>query len=309
MMETQMRAASLAIVLLIVALSGCSGGGSKADMGPSEDLSATHGAIEGLVTDDEALPIREAEIGVKAAKASPIQIRVLTSSEGRFRIENVPAGRQSVTASRPGYDDVSATVTVVPGETATVRLVMAAKALMEYKVVSLEPFKGQYTCAVEYFQASGECDFEVKNVTGQDPISGEEHNHSFMIPGGWGGLLFEVDWQFGADAGGIEGIRFQVESQEDYGGKFMKLEATEKPMKARVNQGEVAPDATLGYPIPARGVPTWINVLPLGTGDGALCPYYPACYGAGVAIQLTYTVHVTIFYGGPVDPEYTAIVK
>jgi hypothetical protein len=302
-----MRTLVVAVALLFVALSGCSGGGSQSDAQASEDLSATHGAIEGLVTNDEAMPLPEAEIGVKSAKASPIQIRVLTNAEGRFRIENIPGGRQTVSASLNGYDDVAATVTVVPGDTAVVRLVMVAKPILEYKIVSLEPIKGQYTCAVEYFQASGECDYEVYNATGQ-PVVEDDHNQSFMIPAGWGGLLFEVDWDFGAQPAGIEGIRFQIESQEDHGGKFMKLEARDKPMKARVNQGEVAPDATLGYPIPARGVPTWINVLPLGSGDGTLCPYYPACYGIGAGIQLTYTVHVTIFYGGPVDPDYTAIV-
>lgn len=301
-----MRARSLAIMLLVVALAGCMGGGEPPSTAGDGGDTFSYGAIEGLVTNDEAIPINEAEIGVRAAKASPIQIRILTNSEGRFRLENIPEGRQTITASHPGYDDATTSVTVVPGETVVVRLVLGARPVLEYKIVSLEPMKGQYTCALEYFQSSGECDYEVYNATGQSLVD-DEHNHTFLVPSGWGGLLFEVDWQFGANPVGVEGIRFQVESQEDHGGKFMKLEAKQNPMKAWVNQGDVAPDATLGYPIPARGVPTWINVLPLGSGDGALCPYYPACYGAGAAIQLSYEVHVTVFYGGPVDPDYTAI--
>lgn len=302
------RALLLTLVVLSASLAGCSGGGDSGGAAQvSDDLSATHGTVVGLITDDEARPIEEAAVAVRTVKASPITIKIFTNAEGRFRIDNVPAGRQTVVAEKNGYEEAASTVTIIPGAENTVRLVLRPSAITEYKVVPLAEIKGFYTCAWENILMTGECDYEVYNQTGQPRPLPSDNNESWAVPSGWGGLLFEVKWRTGTVEPSMEGIRFRLESQEDLGGRFLDSKGVTSPMKMKVNAGQVAPDANVGYPIPQRGVATWIHVLPLGHSDGAACPPQCPSYGAGVALNLEYSVFITVFYGGPVDDEFSGL--
>lgn len=300
------RAFLTTLVLVSASLAGCLGGSGGGAAQPSQDLSDTHGTVVGLITDDEARPLEEVTVGLRTVKASPISIKIFTNSEGRFRLENVPAGKQTVVAEKTGFEDASTTITVLPGSETTVRLVMRISAIVEYSVVPLTEMKGFYTCAWENVLMSGECDYEVYNNTQQRPLP-TTNNISWDVPSGWGGLLFEVKWETGTVEPTMEGIRFRIESKEDLGGRFLDSKGTQSPMKIKINAGQVAPEANLGYAIPQRGVGTWIHVLPLGHMDGAACPPQCPAYGAGVALNLEYSVFVTVFYGGPVDENYSSL--
>ena len=296
-------------ILVATLFAGC--GGKEQPAGPAEDLSGTHGKVCGLITDDEARPVDGAEIALKTLKVSPIAIKIFTNSEGRFCIDNVPAGRQTVLANRDGYLEGSTTITVVPGAETTVRLVLRPVPVNVQQIVPLAPISGQYTCAVEHVTASGECEYELENQTKQDLDGGQltRNNHTWNIPSGWSGLVIEVTWSNGAPTQGytFEGIRFNVESQEDLGGKFVSSEMRESGAKVIINQGSVSPDATLGYPIPQRGVATWIHVLPLGMAQGSTCQVQCG-YGVGAAAQIDYDVYISIFYGMRVPEDYTQLV-
>lgn len=299
-----LRLALVVGVLVSASLAGCSGG-SEAPQGQEEDLTATHGTVMGLVTDDEARPVSGVQVALKTVKVSPIALKILTNSEGRFRLEAVPAGKQTVIAVKEGYDEASTTITVVPGAETNVRLVLRDAPIKQYKVVPLASISGFYTCGIELVLSSGECEYEVKNQTGQDPAALSDNNATFDVPSGWGGLLFEVTWTIGCCAETVQGIRFQLESQEDLGGMFVKANGIESPLRIPINAGQVAPDATLGYPIPQRGVNTWIHVLPLGHFEGGTCTVQCG-YGVGAALSIDYEIFITIFYGGPVDPNYSS---
>jgi hypothetical protein len=294
-------------VLVATAFAGC--GGKEAPPGPVEDLSGTHGAVVGLITDDEARPVDGAEIALKTLKVSPIALKILTNSEGRFRLENVPAGRQTVLANKDGYLEASTAITVVPGAETTVRLVMRPVPTNTVGIVPLAEIQGLYTCALEAIQVNGECEYEVENQTKQE-IGADitRNNHTWNIPPGWSGLAIEIVWQEGAPMHTVsyEGLRLNIESQEDLGGKFISSEVREKYGRILINQGQVSPDATLGYPIPQRGVATWIHVLPLGTGQGATCQVQCA-HGVGAAVQINYKIYIAIFYGQKVPEDYTQL--
>ena len=301
------RALLLTLVVVSASLAGCAGGGSKASAEPSEDLSATHGSVVGFITDDEARPLEEVVVGLRTVKASPISIKIFTNSDGRFRIDKVPAGKQTVVAEKSGYDEASTTITVIPGAETPIRLVLRASAIVEPDIVQLQAIKGFYTCAWENIAATGECDYEVHNQTGQPNPLPSDNNETWAVPPNWGGLLFEITWKTGTVEPTMEGIRLRLESQEDLGGRFIDSKGTTSPMKIKVNAGQVLPDANVGYPIPQRGVGTWIHVLPLGQFDGAACPPQCPSYGAGLALNLEYEVFITIFYGQPVDEAFTGL--
>lgn len=291
-------------LLVALALAGCAGraGPASEATGPGDE---TQGAIEGFVVDDETLPVAGALISIKTVKVSPIALKSHADDEGGFRLENIPAGRQTVTASKEGFNDASTTVTVVAGETAKVRLVLTSKPALSYTKSTLNPIVGHYDCALESVAESGECDLELRNRTGQKVFQ-TKNNASFQVPPDWGGLLFEVRWSAASDASLIDGIRIFLESQEEPGGFFVRLSGQASPIRIALKAGEKFPGAPLGHPIPQRGVALWIDVLPQGKLEGAGCPVRCG-YGAGASLNLEYEIFPTIFYGGPVDPSFSAL--
>src|SRR5688500_17940891 len=183
-------------VLLSAGFAGCSGGDDKPG-GQQPDLSGTHGTVVGLITDDESRPVDGASIALKAVKVSPIALRIFTNSEGRFRIDSVPAGKQTVIATKEGYLESTTTITVVPGAETSVRLVLKDEPIKVYSIVPMAAISGHYTCGMEVLVFSGECDYEVKNQTDQDPAGLTANNHTFQVPSNWGGILFEITWTIG----------------------------------------------------------------------------------------------------------------
>jgi TonB-linked SusC/RagA family outer membrane protein len=63
--------------------------------------------------------------------------QALTNADGRFSIGGVPAGAQTLRASRIGFGTVSVGVNVVPGQTATANVVMSGQALLLDEVVAI----------------------------------------------------------------------------------------------------------------------------------------------------------------------------
>ncbi|HET9985898.1 MAG TPA: TonB-dependent receptor [Longimicrobiales bacterium] len=72
--------------------------------------------------------VRSAETGEPLSNVSVVVVGTgrgaLTDAEGRFEIRGVPTGARTVEASRIGYGDVRASVTVVEGAAATVELTL-----------------------------------------------------------------------------------------------------------------------------------------------------------------------------------------
>ena len=88
-------------------------------------LAAQTGTITGLVRDAVNLqPLPGAQVSVEGAG-----IGGLANNVGRFLLLNVPAGQQTLTATLIGYGTVSQSVTVTPGESTTVDLVLREEAL------------------------------------------------------------------------------------------------------------------------------------------------------------------------------------
>lgn len=299
----------LALAILVpTAFAGC--GGKEAPAGPVEDMSGTHGKVCGLITDDEARPVDGAQVALKTLKVSPIALKIFTNVEGRFCIDAVPAGRQTVLANKDGFIESSTSITVVPGAETAVRLVLQPVPTNVVAIVPLTAMIGHYTCAAEAFTYTGECEYEAENQTKQDIVPSDltTNNHSWNVPSGWSGLSIEITWSEGAPVHGFahEGIRFAMESQEDLGGKFVNSEIRDKYAQIVINQGQVSPDATLGYPIPQRGVATWLHVTPLGRGAGATCQVQCG-YGLGASVEIRYEIYITVFYGMSVPAGYSAL--
>jgi TonB-linked SusC/RagA family outer membrane protein len=82
------------------------------------------GTITGRVTDPAAQPL--AGVTVQVQGAAP---RAVTDAQGNYRIQGVPAGRQTVTAALIGRTGASQAVTVAAGQTATANFTLASEAV------------------------------------------------------------------------------------------------------------------------------------------------------------------------------------
>ncbi|MCG8467377.1 MAG: TonB-dependent receptor [Gemmatimonadetes bacterium] len=74
-------------------------------------LTAQNGGISGRVVSDDGRPLAGAQVTVVGT-----QLGALTSRQGRYRIDNVPAGEQTVRVQSIGYSPTEATVTVLAGQ-------------------------------------------------------------------------------------------------------------------------------------------------------------------------------------------------
>ena len=90
------------------------------------------GRVTGRVMAAEGLYLRGVQVTVVGTTRG-----VVSDTAGRFTINDVPAGRQVVRATRLGYSPTTQTVTVVAGQTATVDLQLEANALQLEGVVTV----------------------------------------------------------------------------------------------------------------------------------------------------------------------------
>ena len=128
-----MRVPVVVLVLVVGALSGCvgaessdatqDGNGPGVTAGPAA-FDDTTGGIEGSVTDTELVPVAGALVGILTSASSAEPITVMTDEAGRFSISHVPPGSQTLQVSALGYGSTSKRVEVVPGQVATVQLVI-----------------------------------------------------------------------------------------------------------------------------------------------------------------------------------------
>lgn len=119
---------SVALVGLLVALAGCADGASAppANVVPDsiEDVkvTATTGALRGIVVDETITPIP----GVSVALAGVKEIK-LTANDGGFAFSGLQPGDYFVTATKPGFKAIQSAGTVVAGDAnpPLMRIIMA----------------------------------------------------------------------------------------------------------------------------------------------------------------------------------------
>ncbi len=88
------------------------------------------GTVLGQVTTDTGEPLPGTQVTIVGTS-----IGVLTNPEGRFVLPNVPSGERSIQVQRLGYRTVTQTVTVAPGATVSVDVVLRLSAVQLDQIV------------------------------------------------------------------------------------------------------------------------------------------------------------------------------
>lgn len=118
--------------------------------GPADEV----GTVVGLVTNDEGLPLSEAEVSVEGFA------RLTTEADGRFTFTGVPAGEYTVFAAHLGYQSAGRGVTVKIGEEVEVNLVLVA-------LQSTEAFYESFPHTAMYGLSSGYVNEHLRNYVPQ----------------------------------------------------------------------------------------------------------------------------------------------
>jgi TonB-linked SusC/RagA family outer membrane protein len=96
------------------------------------------GTVTGRVVDGASQePLSGVTVGVSSGAADVVARQAVTNAQGRFTITGVPAGAQTVRATRLGLGTVTRQVSVTAGQTTTVDFTLSAQTLLLEEVVAV----------------------------------------------------------------------------------------------------------------------------------------------------------------------------
>lgn len=302
------------LLMLGIGLAGCLGGGDDGgSQGTDPDqpqFSEDTGAVSGLVTTDDFLPIQGALVAILGADAD---LETTTSDSGAFVLSNVPPGTHTLAVQKLGFESAAQSVQVAAGEEVEVEIQLNSVAVEEPWIESL-PHTGYMETGIGFVRAAT-CTGCASNDT------------SYFMFGGWPddfeGAVIEAQWET-SDFLGFDLLRRADDCGEDGETSCMWYRVrSESPVHFYVERcGDYTGDPTYGR----SAMPCTEDEVEAsqgtGNGDGHLETWYvgqfqdethlldPACqqsydtlpnyeqgcYGVGVAQDIRWDTWVTIFH-------------
>jgi hypothetical protein len=266
----------MAVPFLLALLAGCSGDPDP-DAAAAEDfsgvdvaVSATTGAIRGIVVDERIAPIGEATVGLKGAN---VEQSATTDDQGRFAFSNLQPGTYFLAVTALLHQDGQTSVEVVAGvaEPPIVK-VQLPRLFTQQPFVEQTKVDGFIQCnqaGVVYGSAPCITDFTGQasgplNGTGPCTPSGcapqlrrvltEQRGFRSSVGPGWQTLVLEMTWQESSETFDRMGITFSYnETQRPASHWYARSDST-SPMRMEIKTG-VVDDTHQGEPemIPPEG--------------------------------------------------------
>lgn len=158
----------LAIVTLLL-LAGCAGTppptpkDAPTTTAPTATVSDVTGSIEGVVTNEESLPLQGASIGLEDSA-----LTAATDAAGKFVFNDLEPRAYTVFASKLGFGSAGRAVTVMAGEVADVQIQLQAISVTNDSFYLTIPFEGYMQCSISAFSPVN-CNAE--GAAGEDKTS------------------------------------------------------------------------------------------------------------------------------------------
>lgn len=197
MLQPAMRVSlGLLATLAIVVLAGCTGepaadvavGGEEQDLDSNQYVTASEGAIEGVVLADDLLPIPGATVTVFRTSAELIS-QSTTSNAGRFIFGPLPPAPYVVSVMARGYGNASTLQEVRADEVTQVRLLLATVA-SENAYIDLQIQAGILACGFAGVVESFSC-----YTSATEPVLGDEvFSILYRIPAQHRATIVETAW-------------------------------------------------------------------------------------------------------------------
>lgn len=305
-MGLQTRSTLFALASLILA--GCAGSGATTDTDNTSALAVDPGgetgAIDGTVVDDGVNPIPGALVAVTTTAGD---LQATTDVAGRFVLNNVPPGKQTLFAAALGYDSVAKVVQVVGGEVTSISLSLSPIPIVEPYVETFGPFDGYFECRMGHAN-TGECGWLIAQQPHPTQVYPNDRSiFRFNVSSEeWQTFHGEMRWQQGSFATSTAmRLAFSYEgrsgshrwcSAEGASPLSWRYERTESDLTKCAADGadnSEAPEPGMQYN-PLR---TYANVPFGGNLDPEGLVY--------LSFQQRFQVLVTVFYGEPGPADYT----
>lgn len=340
------------LLLGVAALAGCveseSGGlspstapGPGVAAGPAE-FDETTGALDGVVTDTELVPIPGAVVGLLADETIPTPVSVQTDEAGHFALSRVPPGDHVLAASALGFNSVTKRVTIEAGSVVAVSLLLEKLAVaVPYSSTVIK--KGAQTGAM--VRLSPQCLYLSQSVPEQVPNRNllKTCNGARLCDSGdcedqfvdellqnttWKTIVAELDWQAQS---GVTGRAYWFDLSgpnvsRQFGGsidqadkRYWMKHQGKGPIQLRIDLPQTlverAIDEADWYSYPdgegcAQSSCAWLyrawpSYCDVSSAAGSECGTTPIDYG--IQQGATFTVYFSMFYLEPADPEFSAV--
>lgn len=291
--------------------------------GPAE-FSDANGAIEGLVIDDETLPIQGV---IVAAYIDPAQSsQVSTDAAGRFVINNLAPGAYNVAAAKLGYDSIVKRIEVVQGEVASASFSLRQIEIHEGYHESFVQ-DGYFECSWTGVYGTGPCFFPIisdSNSQVNYPLW-PNNKRQFDYPVGPGAVTVfnELTWDRTTAATGDTMAIFLSYAERTTSHRYCSLSET-KPVNLRwdramlkdgqfdedddeagecMNGSDQLPNSEpQTIPMEGQMLTTRVN-----TGPGNVPGSSEDTAGIGIAFQQSFELYVTYFFWEYAPADFSAL--
>lgn len=313
-----------ALAMLALAWAGCVGTSAMetpedtgSSLGPAE-VTATTGAVEGIVVDRSFQPLPNATVQLLTADKSGGLVAETTSGEsGAFVLSLLEPGNYRLRASLVGFGNASRLLTVEAGSARSVQLTLDEAA-------STEPYLLTFIKSGYLSCAPATIIFPINNRCPGDEANGNS-TIRFDLPEGFRFFISESQWEApGEDLSQYFYARYLNETSGEnetrsildlWGGSVLRSSFRPGELKAAVNPQTGA--LIVNAPVPTKAFNLTVTSYYAGqlsdeineTANPLCRPIYSRCAGVGITLGLRYYQFLTIFIHGVPDnvEEYSAI--
>jgi hypothetical protein len=305
---------SIPIALLVLALfSGCVGSQAKsAGATASSTIAAPAtfdsgtGGLDGLVHDDNLLPLADAQVGLLGTDIAP----ATTDAAGKFSFSHLAPGNYKVAAQRLGYEATAKAVDVPSGAVATVDLTLVAVAVKEAFSEVLHG-RGLFGCGMSWRPA-----VLVSGIAVCGVVAGTQFDDfllRFKLTGStkdWKGAVYEMRWKSSQAFGKGLSVNFEVDGCSNTAKSTFQRIRGSSPLRAWQNTSVVEDRLANNTD---SGCSSKTNCTPKACTIQSRVFSNPDTLGAsspadvGITIQQTFEQFISVFYNGEAPLTYTVV--
>ncbi|HEX9816136.1 MAG TPA: carboxypeptidase-like regulatory domain-containing protein [Candidatus Thermoplasmatota archaeon] len=230
-------------LLLMAAVSGCVAEGAPAVAAPEAqpaEFDETTGGIEGLVHDDNFLPVSNAIV----ALGDLPEIQGTTDEGGRFSFSHVPAGEHTLFVSALGYESAGKSIEVAAGIVTQMDFILVVIPI-ETPFYEIKTLSGLFGCGTSWRPAvvySGIAICGALDIVG-DPTNADNFLLVWQTTGpveAWSAAVFETVWTSNQAFGSGLSVNWEKNGCANVADARFVRTAGHSPLRARLAGEEFA---------------------------------------------------------------------
>jgi hypothetical protein len=311
------KATATVSILIILGLAGCIGQDAEpapdadADVAAPAQFSDETGAVEGLVVDQEQLPIPQAQVAIPE-----LGLQTTSDAGGRFTFSNVKPGTHQLFAQRLGYESVGQAVEIVAGEVTATQLVLTKLAVQEpFNMILTQ--RGLFGCGASWRPGVIYSGIAICGVFSL--FLNDTSYDQFLLDWeleeateGWDSSVFEMEWESNQAAG--RGLTMLWEVCSNDAETRISAEEGESPLREYVTKEQLQSIVTNG----TENEDACGDAAELCNVDG--CAFISRVFSTpqllgetspadvGFTFQQPFTQHASLFMWEPAPEEHTVVM-